>query len=89
MSTGKSNKENAPPANLERQPKPDKESQAPEVAPAPKVSKGKKKTGARHLSVTLHVRYAQADVYFWRIRRANGSRPTARRKRMGQRWWKG
>ena len=46
MSTGKSNKENAPPANLERQPKPDKESQAPEVAPAPKVSKGKKKTGA-------------------------------------------
>ena len=26
-------------------------------------------------SVTLHVRYAQADVYFWRIIRASGSQP--------------
>ena len=43
----------------------------------------------RHLSVTLHVRYTQADVYFWCIRRANGSQPTAHRKRMGRRWWKG
>ena len=48
MSTGESNKENAPPANPEPGHEPDKESQAPEVAPAPKVSKGKgkKKNGA-------------------------------------------
>ena len=42
-----------------------------------------------HLSVTWHVRYDEADVYFWRITRASGSRPMARRKRMGRRWCKG